>query len=97
MKRILILASVLTFSTAALAEDGRWPGRVDNNPFPYSPYYNVTDLQMQMNQNRDYHRALRARLIENGGCNADFLPFWVAEYCDSKAFGVNFGSDGGSE
>ena len=96
MKRILIIASVLTFSTAALAEDGRWPGQVDNNPFPAT--HDITWLQSQQFQNRDYHRALRARLIEQGGCDADFIPFWWAhENCNSDAFGVNFGSDGGSE
>lgn len=56
----------------------------------------AAELKAQEQANKRYHTALRKRLIENGGAEADFLPHWVASHPSTHwgAFGdgPTFGS-----
>jgi hypothetical protein len=53
------------------------------------------ELKAQQEANRAYHRQLRARTLEEGGCNAPVLAVWMAAQCNRE---TNLGgSTGGSD
>lgn len=57
----------------------------------------MADIDGSLAANARYHADLRERIAAKGGCNADFLPVWMASGCHQKAFVDPMGSAGGSD
>jgi hypothetical protein len=98
--RSLLLTSVLAAGTSASAApswvDTPWGyygggtlGFVDPSP---------SDVTRIIAENNEHDRLTYDAVIDGGGCQADYIPFWIAAYCGSQAFGGGqsgqFGSAG---
>jgi uncharacterized membrane protein YgcG len=97
MKKSIMLLSVLALASApAMADDGYWPGRSPNTPTLGDSNGGISTADAEAN--RAYYAALRARIVAEGGCNANDLPYWVEQGCDGAPFvkATDGGGDGGS-
>jgi hypothetical protein len=54
-----------------------------------SPYTEGSSLTEQQQRNEQAERATYDRLVEAGGCNADFIPVEYAAYCWRGVNGSN--------
>lgn len=54
-----------------------------------------TELSEQVARNTAANRRSYDQLVEDGGCNADVVPFTIASYCNGAVFGDPMGSKGG--
>lgn len=52
------------------------------------------ELSEQLARNHAYEFAAYNRIRENGGCNADYITFQIASYCNRGVFGDPMGSPG---
>jgi hypothetical protein len=98
MKKSIMLLSVLGVlaSAPAMADDGLWPRNPAMNPTLGDTTGYATASQTEAV--RAHNAALRARIIAEGGCNANDLPYWVAQGCDGAPFvkATDGGGDGSS-
>lgn len=81
MKRILLATAILLLSLSSTlrADDTHpdyfgWGGQWDVSILP-------EDAWWLANWNREDARQRREYYISQGGCNADFLPYWLALAC----------------
>lgn len=98
MKSILTLSLLLSLSAPALADDAFWP----SHPKPGTPFNGGGIDAATAAEHKRHHENLRNGIIANGGCNADALPYWVAQGCGNGVFtnadatGDSGGSSSGS-
>lgn len=66
----------------------------EQQPWSYqaaTPYAYVdprpSDLDEQVKRNNEHDHRAYTRVIQEGGCNAEFVPFEYASFCGKGAFG----------
>jgi hypothetical protein len=97
MKTLTAALLASAFAFPALAQDAFSTGdsHGPRQPHAYTAdSYSGTGLDEQIAETNHADRESYDRVVANGGCNADFVPFWIAEHCNEKAFGKPMGSEG---
>ena len=56
----------------------------------------AAEVQAQIIVANEHERRMGEQLREDGGCNADYLPYWVAIFCGQKAFNAGHSGVPGS-
>jgi hypothetical protein len=92
MRKSILLVSLLTvLSAPANADDAFWPAQ----PQAGTPFNGGGVDRATQTANAAYQNSLRAKLIQDGGCNADILPVWVAQGCSGSVFTNGEGGSSG--
>lgn len=92
MHKAIFIAALTAFAAA--------PATAQNHPtaFEKAPWVNATSplgyidinptIERQIRAARAHDKALEVQILDDGGCQAPILPYWVAAYCSQKAFGA---------
>lgn len=79
---ILAVSFIALISAPAMADDAFWPA----HPQAGTPFNGGGIDAATAAEHKAHHINLRNGIIANGGCNADALPYWVAQGCGNGVF-----------